>query len=119
MKKQYIICTILLGLFLVTSCMSKPHFQHAITDTTPPWTHEEFDRGEDKFTFAVFSDLTGGERERIFEVAVAQLNLLRPEMIMNVSTKTVTFRSTATIYSTKSPFWSSWHTEEITMEFNH
>jgi calcineurin-like phosphoesterase family protein len=36
------------------------------------------------FTFALFSDLTGGERERVFEIAVAQLNLLRPELIMNV-----------------------------------
>jgi len=28
--------------------------------------------------------LTGGERERIFEIAVAQLALLRPEFIINV-----------------------------------
>ena len=26
----------------------------------------------------------GGERPRVFEIAVAQLNLLRPELIMNV-----------------------------------
>ena len=32
----------------------------------------------------MFSDLTGGEREGVFEVAVAQLNLLRPELILNV-----------------------------------
>lgn len=49
-----------------------------------PWTHEEFDAGDDKFTFAVFSDLTGGERDKVFDIAVAQLNLLRPELIMNV-----------------------------------
>jgi hypothetical protein len=49
-----------------------------------PWTHEEFDAGDDKFTFAVFADLTGGERDKVFDIAVAQLNLLRPELIMNV-----------------------------------
>jgi predicted phosphodiesterase len=49
-----------------------------------PWTHEQFDVDENKFTFAVFSDLTGGERKHIFEIAVAQLNLLRPEFIINV-----------------------------------
>ena len=38
----------------------------------------------DPLRFAVFSDLTGGERERVFEIAVAQLNLLRPELIVNV-----------------------------------
>jgi len=49
-----------------------------------PWTNENFDAADDKFTFAVFSDLTGGERERVFEIAVAQLSLLRPELIINV-----------------------------------
>ena len=49
-----------------------------------PWTHENFDARDDRFVFAVFSDLTGGERAGIFDIAVAQLNLLRPELIMNV-----------------------------------
>jgi predicted MPP superfamily phosphohydrolase len=34
--------------------------------------------------FAVFADITGGEREGVFEMAVEQLNLLRPELIVNV-----------------------------------
>jgi len=58
--------------------------EHTIADGPTPWTHENFDNADDKFTFAVFSDLTGGERERVFEIAVAQLSLLRPELIMNV-----------------------------------
>jgi predicted phosphodiesterase len=57
-------------------------FQHDITDDGEPWTHNNFDT--EKFTFAIFSDLTGGERDRVFDVAVAQLNLLRPELIVNV-----------------------------------
>jgi len=59
-------------------------FGHGLGQEPRPWTHDHFDADEDKFTFAVFSDLTGGERERVFEVAVAQLNLLRPELILNV-----------------------------------
>ncbi len=59
-------------------------FRHAAESGPAPWTHESFDAEDDKFTFAVFSDLTGGERERVFDVAVAQLNLLRPELIVNV-----------------------------------
>ena len=55
-----------------------------INGTTAIRTHENFDSVDDKFTFAVFSDLTGGERPKIFEIAVAQLNLLRPELIINV-----------------------------------
>ncbi len=59
-------------------------FQHDVSGQVLPWTNENFDAADDKFTFAVFSDLTGGERERIFEIAVAQLSLLRPEIIINV-----------------------------------
>lgn len=63
---------------------SHPVFQHGSNGVSSPWTDNSFDASDDKFTFAVFSDLTGGEREGIFEIAVAQLNLLRPEFIVNV-----------------------------------
>jgi hypothetical protein len=59
-------------------------FQHEITGATEPWTHSAFDDEPGKYTFALFSDLTGGEREGVFNVAIAQLNLLRPEFIVNV-----------------------------------
>jgi len=61
-----------------------PVFQHDVSGAVLPWTNADFDAADDKFTFAVFSDLTGGERDGIFEIAVAQLNLLRPELIINV-----------------------------------
>lgn len=61
-----------------------PNFRHDIPGEPHPWTNESFDSANDKFTFAVFSDLTGGERERVFEIAIAQLALLRPELIINV-----------------------------------
>ena len=59
-------------------------FQHNLNARPTPWTHNRFDNAEDKFTFAIFSDLNGGEREKVFEVAVAQLSLLRPELILSV-----------------------------------
>jgi hypothetical protein len=59
-------------------------FVHDVHGSAQPWTHEAFDADADKLTFAVFPDLTGGERDKVFEIAVAQLNLLRPELIMNV-----------------------------------
>jgi len=46
-----------------------------------------FDTASYKFTFAIFSNLNGRERPRIFDVAVARLWLLRPELIMNVATR--------------------------------
>jgi predicted phosphodiesterase len=53
-------------------------------DTRIPRTSASYDAGQGKFTFAVHSDLTGGEREGIYAVAIEQLNLLRPEFIINV-----------------------------------
>lgn len=63
---------------------SSPGLVHDIDSDRLPWTHEEFDADDNKFTFGVFADLTGAERDGVFEIAVAQLNLLRPELIMNV-----------------------------------
>ena len=60
----------------------KKEFVHEINSGPQPWTHDNFDT--DKFTFALFSDLSGGERAGIFNVAVSQLNLLRPDMIINI-----------------------------------
>jgi predicted phosphodiesterase len=76
--------------FILSGCIDSidqpvgAEFQHDVNGEELPWTNENFDSGNDKFTFAVFSDLTGGERPRIFEIAVAQLSLLRPELIINV-----------------------------------
>ena len=72
---------------LLVGCMEADQprkFEHEVLGEATPWTHENVDADGDKFTFAVFSDLTGGERPKIFEIAVAQLNLLRPELIINV-----------------------------------
>ncbi|MEM9057199.1 MAG: metallophosphoesterase family protein [Pseudomonadota bacterium] len=59
-------------------------FDAPATGAATPWTHARFDDKPGKFTFAVHSDLTGGERDGVFAVAIAQLNLLRPEFIINV-----------------------------------
>ena len=63
---------------------SAPTFKHEFATAATPWSHERFDASEEKFTFAIFSDLNGGERERVFEIAVAQLSLLHPEFILSV-----------------------------------
>jgi len=62
-----------------------PDFTHdSDKDSPKPWTHEKFDNNDQQWTFALFGDLTGGERDRIFEIGIAQLNLLKPELIVNV-----------------------------------
>jgi predicted phosphodiesterase len=78
------LATLLLGCSSPSIRPSETLFQHDVPGNIVPWTNEAFDSAADKFTFAVFSDLTGGERKRIFEIAVAQLSMLRPEFIINV-----------------------------------
>ena len=59
-------------------------FEHDLLTDVTPWSQADFDNAEDKFTFAIFSDLNGGERGRVFEVALEQLSLLNPELILSV-----------------------------------
>ncbi len=49
-----------------------------------PWTDRPFDDRADDFTFAIIGDLTAGERPDIFRIALEQLSLLRPGLIMSV-----------------------------------
>ena len=58
--------------------------EHDIVRGPTPWTDRDFAYHPDTVRFAVFADLTGGEREGVFAAAVEQLNLLRPELIVNV-----------------------------------
>ena len=83
MRAAALIVALLLG---VAACATRPGpvFEHNVSGTAKPWTEADFDNAPDNFTFAVFSDLTGGEREGIFKVAVEQLRLLRPELIVSV-----------------------------------
>ena len=77
----------LAALLSLTGCAASPEdpstFRYEGSTDAVPWTGKTFDDG-DAFTFALFSDLTGGERPRVFEVAIAQLNLLRPEFVIGV-----------------------------------
>ena len=73
------------ALLLLVSCIDKPnHFVHDVTQAPYPWTMEPPERKDDKFTFAIIGDLHSGEREGVFEVAIEQLNMLRPEFVLSV-----------------------------------
>ena len=69
---------ILLGILIGVGCRSeqprKPKFEHDITNGPTPWTSDQFELEEEDFTFAIISDLNGGERPGVFSTAVSQLN---------------------------------------------
>jgi hypothetical protein len=71
--KAYI--TFLIASILIVSCKDnteqKPVFQHDVKSGATPLTSNVFEPEEDDFTFAIISDLTGGERENIYNTAVS------------------------------------------------
>ncbi len=75
-----------LTILLVMSCDQKPaSFTHAFAPGSPvPWLNDKFDDVDGQFTFGIVTDLNGGEREGIFDIAIEQINLLRPELIVTV-----------------------------------
>ena len=72
--------------FLLFACAENKSkqvvFEHTVSTAAKPWLHENFDN--DTFTFAIITDLNGGERAGVFDVAIEQVNLLRPELIVTV-----------------------------------
>jgi hypothetical protein len=83
---------LLLGLSLLGSCHQQQtqttpvfSFDQATLSEAKPWTSEDFNNNPDNFQFAVIGDRAGGaDRRGIFERAMAQLNLLQPDFVINV-----------------------------------
>ena len=76
-------------LVLINGCKEQPPqkkqvFIHDLDSGPRPWTSEEFESTEEDFTFAIISDLNGGERPGVFSRAVAQLNQLEPTFVLSV-----------------------------------
>ncbi len=76
---------ILFAIVLLNGCVKSPvPFQHDLSSGSTPWNSEPTARPSNQFTFAIISDLNSGEREGVFEVAVEQISLLRPEFILSI-----------------------------------
>ena len=78
--------TALLLAVALSACTSasRTPFRHELAGPALPWTHTRFDTSAGQFTFAVVSDVNGGERRGVFSVAAAQLAILRPELVLSV-----------------------------------
>ncbi len=79
---------LLILIVTITCCKpnepNQPKFEHEILEGQKPWTSENFELGEEDFTFAIISDLTGGERKGIFSIAVEQINRLEPTFVLSI-----------------------------------
>ncbi len=75
--------TVVLILIQCTPKSATP-FRHDLSQNRKPWSAEPIGKPEDQFTFAIIGDLNSGERAGVLEVAVEQINLLRPEFILSI-----------------------------------
>ena len=76
------ILALAVGLF--ASHAATQDFEHAVTGGATPWTGELQASDPNDLTFVIHSDLTGGERPGIFELAARQMALLPPELVISV-----------------------------------
>ncbi|PIB39518.1 beta-galactosidase [Maribacter sp. 4G9] len=87
--KGYLIKMIVI-LLVLSSCkennqkIEKSTFEHTLGEGPKPWTSTIFEPTEDDFTFAIISDLNGGERSGVYSAAVEQLNALDPTFVLSV-----------------------------------
>jgi len=72
--------------FVLIECNQKPSspFHQYVASKATPWTSHPAGKPADQFTFAIIGDLNSGERAGVLEVAVEQINLLRPEFILSI-----------------------------------
>ena len=71
-------------LLAMLSACAAPAFKSDIAGGPTPWTHTAFDDKPDDFSFAVVADLESGYRPGVFDVALAELKLLRPTFILTI-----------------------------------
>ena len=73
--------------FLVSSNLIAADFSYdkKALSGKKPWSSETFQNDPEAFQFVVIGDRTGGaNQEETFKLAIGQLNLLRPEFVINV-----------------------------------
>jgi hypothetical protein len=89
-KKQHLKISFLffLSILLFINCKTnnktQPTFKHDISSGPRPWIGDVFEPAEGDFTFAIISDLNGGEREGVYSTAVSQLNRLNPTFVLSI-----------------------------------
>jgi hypothetical protein len=88
MKPYFLVAFVVISLFI--TCKNNPvakkvaKFEHEISSGPTPWTSDVFELEEEDFTFAIISDLNGGERPGVYNTAVSQLNRLDPTFVVSV-----------------------------------
>lgn len=118
--KSYLTFLILSLLIIgcTTKTAQKPIFQHDVKSGPTPWNSDVFELEEEDFTFAIISDLTGGERENIYSTAVSQLNRLDPTFVLSIG-DLIDGGTEDTMQLEKEWDWFDVRTSKLNMPFFH
>jgi predicted phosphodiesterase len=84
MKTNFILITVISTSLCFFFESRAQQFKHDVKSKNTPWTYEPAKKSNDQFAFAVISDLNSGERTGVFEVAVEQINLLKPQFVLSI-----------------------------------
>lgn len=101
-----------------TNTETKPVFQHDVKSGPTPWTSDVFELEEVDFTFAIISDLTGGERPNVYSTAVSQLNRLDPTFVLSIG-DLIDGGTEDTLQLEKEWTWFDQRTSGLNMPFFH
>jgi hypothetical protein len=101
-----------------TSTETKPVFKHDVKSGPTPWTSDVFELEEADFTFAIISDLTGGERPNVYSTAVSQLNRLDPTFVLSIG-DLIDGGTEDTVQLEKEWNWFDQRTYSLNMPFFH
>jgi predicted phosphodiesterase len=84
MNRQLLLTLFVCALALAAVAQAQPDIRVEVPTEAKPWTGLDLNNDPGVFRFAVVSDNAGGPREGIFAEAIAKLNLLQPEFVINV-----------------------------------
>jgi hypothetical protein len=103
------------GVLLNTGCSSAGwnsgsgsafHYDAAALPDAKPWTSKEFAANPEDFQFVIIGDRTGGANAQgTFKLAMGQLNLLRPEFVINVGDTIEGYSDDKAMADLKMPFF--------------
>jgi len=84
LTKKTVFVLLVAYVIVISGCSSNQ--QLIIDDSSQhnPWNHLNFYNNPDNFQFAIIGDIEGGRRDGVFEEAIDDLNLMKPEFVMSV-----------------------------------
>ena len=80
----WLLTSLLVSCVSVSDSLVAPDLQTHHQKDARPWTSLDIQDGPEKFSFAVITDRTGGERKGVFGPLIEKVDLMQPGFVMSV-----------------------------------